>query len=192
MPKITRKHALYMIPVGGRRHRFFATLEDAKAFVQQEFSRTGVVLTIVTTHAYDRKTGARKNPRGSGTRSLPTKLRRRRTRASAMKRNPGVLSRMYHGAKAGVYAGVASAVQRRSERAREKAFANPPLAVFGNPKGGKAFGDIIEIRYRHRGDGKNYKHAFKRGQVKICGVPDSTIVYLERVDGQPIISEYDV
>ncbi len=55
---------------------------------------------------------------------------------------------------------------------------NPPLTVLSlmnPPKGGKLMSDqLYEIRYKHKGNGKDYYHDFKRG-TQMLAMPDGSI-----------------
>lgn len=78
--------------------------------------------------------------------------------------------------------------RRRGKRARR----NPALVTFANPPRGlqQISKDVVEIRYKHSGDGQYYKHRFEKGQVVLRALNGATYAVLERVDGKPIISEY--
>lgn len=69
---------------------------------------------------------------------------------------------------------------------------NPPLVTFGNPpKGAQCMSkNVVEIRYQHEDDKKYYRHSFRSRQVKLYAKPGSKTVWLVRVDGKPIVSEY--
>lgn len=66
---------------------------------------------------------------------------------------------------------------------------NPTLLTFGNPLT-VLTNDVIEIRYRHKEDGKLYKHAFQKGQVRIRGSAGSKTAVMERLDGKPLLGDY--
>jgi hypothetical protein len=114
--------------------------------------------------------------------------------------NPGVFRRVAAGVRAGVHGAVASSFAKRRDRALATLTQNPPLVVFGNPPKGRiaATGDqwelmsndVCEIRYKHAGDGKYYKHKFRKGQVQLVSAANSPAAMMRRVDGKPLIREY--
>jgi hypothetical protein len=69
---------------------------------------------------------------------------------------------------------------------------NPALVTFGNPPAGgeKMSEDVVEIRYRHCGDGKFYRHSFKAGLVQLRSRAGANWAVLRRVDGKPLIGDY--
>lgn len=59
--------------------------------------------------------------------------------------------------------------------AKRRAKANPPLAIFANPRGAPLLSkQVIAIAYRHAEDGKQYKHEFAPGVEMRC-LPDGSI-----------------
>lgn len=68
---------------------------------------------------------------------------------------------------------------RRRRTSSSRTRGNPPLVVFGNPRGATRGAHILSreihaIKYKHASDGKLYEHKFARGSA-IELLPDGSI-----------------
>lgn len=79
----------------------------------------------------------------------------------------------------------------RSMRAQliEGVHENPALMIVGNPKGGSEWSNrVLEIRYVHRKDRKQYTHPFDPGVSLRANRDGSVTIY--RPDGLPVWDDF--
>lgn len=77
--------------------------------------------------------------------------------------------------------------KRRPKAKAKRARRNPPIAIFGNP-GAELMGEVVEIRYKHKADGKYYKHPFNRGVLMYAN--RNGTLSIRQKDGKPLHEEF--
>jgi hypothetical protein len=81
---------------------------------------------------------------------------------------------------ANVYVSAIDRARRGTDRPMRR---NPPLAIFGNPKGGKLMSrNVLAIAYIHEEDGEPYVHGFGDAPIKLKTGRDGTVTIKGLVD----------